>query len=435
MARFDEASSAQLLTSLQNRDVAAAQSILQSSAILNVNLQDESGRTALHLASSIEGGAACSLILAIAGRGAQLDVPNAHGTTALQKAVLGGHTDAAITLVRCGANPEAPNPKTGLSAFAIARTDALVEGMRAAAQRDKGAKRGTPSIAPAVGTLPDSHNASDDAGARSVGKQPTAPASKEDRLRRLWLEQQRSVTTRRERATPGVETPGVSRQVSPATTMRQFVAGAVANETQEGAGGGRVESVTPGGSRLHGFNLHDNGDDAGGTGGDERADGGAAGAAGGDGGGGGAAGGDGGDGGGGGAASLVRRQQLKRATAGKERLAQRPGGNLAAVASRTSGHALSSSASASGVGERAEPLPAWMREWERQSSREASRNSTFGREASRNLSRETSRTSTTPPSHLASRASRGRASDGDGDITAALTEAAENVKGLMFSLK
>ena len=148
--RDSSAASAALLSALHAQDLTEARLLLSKHAHgLDVNVSDESGRTPLHLlASSVTDGGAdvCELIVALVGRGAALEAANAHGTTPLQKAVLGNHVDAAVTLVRMGADLNTPNQKSGLSALALARTDALVDAMRRAAAARKG--QATCSAAP-----------------------------------------------------------------------------------------------------------------------------------------------------------------------------------------------------------------------------------------------------------------------------------------------
>ena len=80
--------SAHLLAALQNRDIRQANELLAEYQSIDTNIHDESGRTPLHLAASLGNtAAACSLVSALAGRGAKLDVPNAHGTSAPELAL------------------------------------------------------------------------------------------------------------------------------------------------------------------------------------------------------------------------------------------------------------------------------------------------------------------------------------------------------------
>ena len=80
---------AQLLSALKLRDASQVLHLLSRCSSQAVNVVDESGRTPLHLAVTLDSQSAVSIIESLVTRGASMDVPNAHRTTPLQKAVLG----------------------------------------------------------------------------------------------------------------------------------------------------------------------------------------------------------------------------------------------------------------------------------------------------------------------------------------------------------
>jgi ankyrin repeat protein len=113
---------AQLLSALKMRDTSQAMQLLSRCSSESVNVADESGRTPLHLAVTLESDAAVKIIEALVSRGACTDVPNAHGTTPLQKAVMGNHTEAALALTRMGADITITNAR-GSTAIDLARSE------------------------------------------------------------------------------------------------------------------------------------------------------------------------------------------------------------------------------------------------------------------------------------------------------------------------
>ena len=114
---------AALLNALALKDKAEIERQLARASASDVNFQDESGRTPLHLACNLANAQSAGVIETLVARGAHLDVANKHGTTPLQKAVLANNSAAALTLIRKGADVGITNSK-GLTAVELARTDA-----------------------------------------------------------------------------------------------------------------------------------------------------------------------------------------------------------------------------------------------------------------------------------------------------------------------
>ena len=142
---------ADLLSVLQIGEIGEIQRRMAIANANDVNLQDDSGRTPLHLACSLPPAHSASIIEGLIAKGARLDVANTHGTTPLHKAVITNNAEAALLLLRRGANLEIINAK-GLTALQLAKTDAFADAMRQAAAQAQ-SRSSASGLADADGTL------------------------------------------------------------------------------------------------------------------------------------------------------------------------------------------------------------------------------------------------------------------------------------------
>ena len=316
--------SAALLSALHANDVRQATRLLNENPQINVNVEDEIGRTPLHLAATPFPGynlnEACRLISSLVGRGANVDHVNLHGTTPLQKSVIGNHTELARTLVACGADVRLPcRAKNGLNALSLAKTDEILDAMKEALPRDSRAL-----TEPAAGQQLSNTNRLAQQLRYAPAAQP--PETKAEKLTRLWREQQQRVAARGT-SSGGLRPPAVVHQRSP-VNLAQFVATEMlaSDDATRGEGGGASGGDGGGGRR---------------------------------------------GGGSGGVSSLVQRQQQQRAAEGKKRQKaklhipqerqqsreRRPNGMLGR---RSVSHLGEASEGAPAAGP---PLPDWMRRW------------------------------------------------------------------------
>ena len=219
-----------LLSAIQLQDVALARKLLQRLDSKEINLKDKDGRTALHLACSLEDGKTAALFVnELLAKGADMNEANVHGTTPLQKAVMNSKTEIALALVKSGADVRKTNAR-GLSALELARTQAFADVLKQAAAAATAA-RGSASR--------DVHMPPASAPSTALAPKEGSRPPRQDALRRLWHEQQAS----RAAGTLGFRSPNTFAAYVMDHTQGVHSSTGTAEESSHDIGSSRVSSL------------------------------------------------------------------------------------------------------------------------------------------------------------------------------------------------